>query len=44
MFVTLGIEIRAGVHTGECEVIENKCGGITVAIGARIARRRDHRP
>ena len=34
---TLGIEIRAGVHTGECEVIENKCGGLTVSIGARIA-------
>ena len=23
----LGIEIRAGVHTGECEVIDGKCGG-----------------
>jgi class 3 adenylate cyclase len=33
----LGIEIRAGVHTGECEVIEGKCGGITVSIGARVA-------
>ena len=33
----LGIEIRAGVHTGECEVIEDKCGGITVSIGARVA-------
>ena len=33
----LGIEVRAGVHTGECEVIEGKCGGITVSIGARIA-------
>ena len=33
----LGIEIRAGVHTGECEVIEGKCGGLTVSIGARIA-------
>ncbi len=33
----LGIEIRAGVHTGECEVIENKCGGLTVSIGARVA-------
>jgi class 3 adenylate cyclase len=33
----LGIEIRAGVHTGECEVIEGKPGGITVSIGARVA-------
>ena len=33
----LGIEIRAGVHTGECEVIEGKCGGLTVSIGARVA-------
>lgn len=33
----LGIEIRAGVHTGECEVIEHKCGGLTVSIGARVA-------
>jgi len=33
----LGIEIRAGVHTGECELIESKCGGLTVSIGARIA-------
>ena len=33
----LGIEIRAGVHTGECEVVDGKCGGIAVTIGARIA-------
>jgi pimeloyl-ACP methyl ester carboxylesterase/class 3 adenylate cyclase len=33
----LGIEIRAGVHTGECEAVDGKCGGIAVAIGARIA-------
>ncbi len=33
----LGIQIRAGVHTGECELIEGKCGGITVSVGARIA-------
>ena len=33
----LGIEIRAGVHTGECEVIDGKCGGIAVTTGARIA-------
>ncbi len=33
----LGIQIRAGVHTGECELIEGKCAGITVSVGARIS-------
>ncbi len=33
----LGIEVRAGVHTGECEIIDGKCGGLAVSIGARIA-------
>jgi class 3 adenylate cyclase len=33
----LGIEIRAGLHTGECEVIDRKVGGIAVNIGARVA-------
>jgi len=33
----LGIEIRAGLHTGECEVIGEKVGGIAVHIGARVA-------
>ncbi len=33
----LGIEIRAGVHTGECELIDDKVGGIAVSIGARVA-------
>ncbi len=33
----LGIQIRAGVHTGECEIIDNKCGGLPVSIGARVA-------
>ena len=34
---SLGIEVRAGLHTGECEVIGNKVGGIAVHIGARVA-------
>lgn len=34
---SLGIEIRAGVHTGECEVMGDDLGGIAVHIGARIA-------
>ena len=33
---TLGIETRAGVHIGECEVIDGKPGGLAVTIGARI--------
>ena len=33
----LGIEIRAGVHTGECEMIGEDVGGIAVHIGARVA-------
>jgi class 3 adenylate cyclase len=35
----LGIEVRVGIHTGECEVIDGKCAGIAVSIGARIAAR-----
>jgi pimeloyl-ACP methyl ester carboxylesterase/class 3 adenylate cyclase len=35
----LGIEVRAGVHTGECEVIEGKCSGLSVSIGARVMAR-----
>jgi pimeloyl-ACP methyl ester carboxylesterase/class 3 adenylate cyclase len=34
---SLGIEVRAGVHTGECEVMGDKLGGISVHIGARVA-------
>ena len=33
----LGIDVRAGLHTGECELFERKVGGIAVAIGARVA-------
>ena len=33
----LGIAIRAGVHTGECELIDGKHGGIAVAICSRIS-------
>ena len=33
----LGIELRAGVHTGECELVDGKCAGISVSTGARIA-------
>ena len=33
---TLGIDIRAGVHTGECQTIDGKVGGLGVVIGARV--------
>jgi class 3 adenylate cyclase len=33
---TLGIDIRAGVHTGECEIADGKCAGLAVSIGARV--------
>lgn len=33
---TLGIEVRAGLHTGECELVGPKVGGIAVHIGARV--------
>ncbi len=34
---SLGLEIRAGLHTGECERVDGKLGGIAVSIGARIS-------
>ena len=33
----LDIEVRAGLHTGECELIDGKVGGMAINIGARIA-------
>jgi pimeloyl-ACP methyl ester carboxylesterase len=36
---TLGLQIRAGVHTGECEVRGQKLAGLAVHIGARVAAR-----
>jgi class 3 adenylate cyclase len=33
----LGLEVRAGLHTGECEVIDGKVAGIAVHTGARVA-------
>lgn len=34
---SLGIEVRAGLHTGECEVRGEDIGGIAVHIGARVS-------
>jgi pimeloyl-ACP methyl ester carboxylesterase len=33
----LGLEVRAGLHTGECEVLDGKVAGLAVSIGARVA-------
>jgi class 3 adenylate cyclase len=34
---SIEIDIRAGLHTGECELSDGKIAGIAVSIGARIA-------
>ena len=34
---SLGLEIRAGLHTGECEIHGTTVAGIAVHIGARVA-------
>jgi class 3 adenylate cyclase len=33
----LGVELRAGIHTGECEVLGDGLAGIAVHVGARVA-------
>jgi class 3 adenylate cyclase len=33
----LGLEMRAGLHTGECEVLDGTVAGVAVSIGARVA-------
>ena len=33
----LGLQVRTGLHTGECEVIGDDIGGIAVHVGARVA-------
>ena len=34
---SLGIEVRAGLHSGECEVRGDDIGGIAVHVGARVS-------
>jgi class 3 adenylate cyclase/pimeloyl-ACP methyl ester carboxylesterase len=34
---SMGIEVRVGLHAGECEIADGKVAGITVVIGSRIA-------
>lgn len=33
----IGLDIRAGIHTGECEIVDGKRSGLAVTIGSRIA-------
>jgi class 3 adenylate cyclase/pimeloyl-ACP methyl ester carboxylesterase len=33
----LGLEVRVGLHTGECELVDGKMAGIAVHTGARVA-------
>ena len=33
----IGLQVRAGLHTGECELVDGKVRGIAVHIGARVA-------
>jgi class 3 adenylate cyclase len=33
----LGLDVRAGVHTGECEVADGKVAGIAVVVGSRVS-------
>jgi pimeloyl-ACP methyl ester carboxylesterase len=33
----LGLDVRAGLHTGECELVDGKVAGIAVHTGARVA-------
>jgi class 3 adenylate cyclase len=35
--LSLGLEVRAGLHTGECEQVGEKLGRLAVNIGARVA-------
>jgi class 3 adenylate cyclase len=37
----LGLQVRAGLHTGECQLAGDKIAGLAVNIGARIAARAD---
>ena len=34
---SLGIDVRAGLHSGECQVEDSKVEGIAVHIGSRLA-------
>jgi class 3 adenylate cyclase len=33
----LGLELRVGIHTGECDIVDEKLSGLAVVIGSRVA-------
>jgi len=33
---SVGVQVRAGLHTGECELVGHDVGGVAVSIGARV--------
>jgi pimeloyl-ACP methyl ester carboxylesterase/DNA-binding winged helix-turn-helix (wHTH) protein len=35
----LGVNMRTGLHTGECDMVDGKVGGIAAEIGAQVARK-----
>ncbi|HEX8354427.1 MAG TPA: adenylate/guanylate cyclase domain-containing protein, partial [Pyrinomonadaceae bacterium] len=35
----LGVEMRAGLHTGECDVVDGKVCGVAAEVGVRVANR-----
>ena len=37
----LGLGVRVGVHTGECDIVDSKLSGLAVHIGARVAAQAD---
>ena len=38
---SLGLELRTGIHTGECELMDGKPAGLSVLVGARVCARAD---
>jgi class 3 adenylate cyclase/pimeloyl-ACP methyl ester carboxylesterase len=34
---SLGLKIRVGIHTGECDIVDEKLSGLAVNIGSRVA-------
>jgi class 3 adenylate cyclase/pimeloyl-ACP methyl ester carboxylesterase len=37
----IGLGIRVGVHTGECDIVDDKLSGLAVNVGARVAAQAD---
>lgn len=35
----LGVEMRAGLHTGECDMVDGQVGGVAAEIGVEVAQR-----